>query len=483
MARPWRALALAALIAAGGCAQFPANPPLDHYDPKAGYRFAGLSAEHNSDDLFVILTFSGGGTRAAALAYGVLEALRATPIVWHGERRTLLDEVDVISSVSGGSFAAACYALVREQIFGSPGRPLSEPPVGPGCRDFETGFLKHDVQADLAGQLASPINWLRLASPTFDRIDLAAEYYDREIFHGATYADLLPKGRPYLIVNATDMSQGAGFPFTQDRFDLLCADLAKVPLGRAVAASSAFPVLLTPLTIENYASTKGCGYRPPPWVELALKDYVRNPRRYAKARLVQSYADPERDWIHLLDGGVADNIGLRDPLEAIASNDSSWSLVNAINNGKIKKLVVVIVNARSSPDSSWDRKAQAPGLVDVLETAAGTSIDNYSFETIELLRQKLADYSQSEQVYADCRAILGRQCPAKDMPFPPPPHADYYSINVEFEAVKDQKERHELQNLPTSFSLRPQDVDRLRAVGGQLLRESSDFQRLVGSLQ
>jgi hypothetical protein len=99
------------------------------------------------------------------------------------------------------------------------------------------------------------------------------------------------------------------------------------------------------------------------------------------------------------------------------------------------------------------------------------------------LRQKLADYSQSEQVYADCRAILGRQCPAKDMPFPPPPHADYYSINVEFEAVKDQKERHELQNLPTSFSLRPQDVDRLRAVGGQLLRESSDFQRLVGSLQ
>ena len=113
---PWRrALALAALVAAGGCARFPLNPPLAHYEAGAGYRFANLSHAHNSDSLFVVLTFSGGGTRAAALAYGVLEALRATPIVWEGERRSLLDEVDVISAVSGGSFTAAYYALKRER--------------------------------------------------------------------------------------------------------------------------------------------------------------------------------------------------------------------------------------------------------------------------------------------------------------------------------------------------------------------------------
>lgn len=120
-----------------------------------------------------MLTFSGGGTRAAALAYGVLEALRATPIVWEGERRSLLDEVDVISAVSGGSFTAAYYALKRERAFA----------------DFESAFLKRDVEADLRRQLLSPVNWARLASPTFDRIDLAAEYYDRQVFGGATYGD------------------------------------------------------------------------------------------------------------------------------------------------------------------------------------------------------------------------------------------------------------------------------------------------------
>ncbi len=461
-----RTLALAALVAAGGCAQFPLNPPLAHYEAGAGYRFANLTHEHNSDSLFVVLTFSGGGTRAAALAYGVLEALRATPIVWEGERRSLLDEVDVISSVSGGSFTAAYYALKRERTFD----------------DYESAFLKRDVEADLAGQLLSPVNWFRLASPTFDRIDLASEYYDRQIFGGATYADLLrDRRRPFVIVNATDMSEGAGFPLTQDRFDLLCSDLSKLPLGRAVAASSAFPVLLSPLTVRSYAGD--CGYQPPRWIEAATSDYEANPRRYWKARLWESYLNPKRAYIHLLDGGIADNIGLRGPLEAIASNDSPWSLVNAINRGQIQKLVVIVVNARSDPDLNWDKSSKAPGVLDVLNTAAGASIDNYSFETIDLLRQQFKEYERSGAEYAGCRAILRDQCPGADMPFPAPPEAEYYRINVEFAALADAKERSYFTNLPTSFKLPAAAVDRLRAVGARLLRESDGFQKLVGSLQ
>jgi NTE family protein len=59
----------------------------------------------------LILAFSGGGTRAAAFAYGVLEELAATPVVLGGRPRRLLDEVDLISAVSGGSFTAAYYGL------------------------------------------------------------------------------------------------------------------------------------------------------------------------------------------------------------------------------------------------------------------------------------------------------------------------------------------------------------------------------------
>src|SRR5882724_8563328 len=99
------------VLLGSGCAHYPENAQLKHYDPHSGYRFRNLTNTGNSDSLQVFLAFSGGGTRAAALAYGVLEELARTQIIWEGQHRRLLDEVDYISAVSGGSFTAAYYAL------------------------------------------------------------------------------------------------------------------------------------------------------------------------------------------------------------------------------------------------------------------------------------------------------------------------------------------------------------------------------------
>ena len=63
-----------------------------------------------------MLSFSGGGTRAAAFSYGVLEELRRTEITVDGQRRRLIDEVDIITGVSGGSFTALAYALHGERL-------------------------------------------------------------------------------------------------------------------------------------------------------------------------------------------------------------------------------------------------------------------------------------------------------------------------------------------------------------------------------
>src|ERR1043166_6725179 len=158
------------ILLGGGCAHYPENAQLKHYDPLSGYRFRNLTNTGNSDSLQVFLAFSGGGTRAAALSYGVLEELARTQIVWEGQSRRLLDEVDYISAVSGGSFTAAYYALHGDGIF----------------TDFEEKFLDKNIQGELIWRLFSPINWFRLASPYFNRSDMAAEYYDRHIFDGAT---------------------------------------------------------------------------------------------------------------------------------------------------------------------------------------------------------------------------------------------------------------------------------------------------------
>ncbi len=158
-----------------GCAHYPVNQPLKQVDPQSGYRPKFTGSPGSSENLLLYLSFSGGGTRAAALSYGVLEELRKTEVVIDGKKRRLLDEVDGISSVSGGSFTAGYYGLFGDRIF----------------EDFESKFLKKNIQGALAVRtLFNPINWFRLSSVVFDRSDLAAEYYDKQVFQGKTFGDI-----------------------------------------------------------------------------------------------------------------------------------------------------------------------------------------------------------------------------------------------------------------------------------------------------
>ena len=262
----------------GACASRPENPPLASYDPTMGYRLSLLKPDHNTDRLFVILAFSGPGQRAAALSYGVLAALRDTQIRWNGQTTNLLDEVDVISATSwGGSMVAAYYGLYRHRIF----------------ETFEAELLYRPVIEDLTRLFSRPSNWFRLASPTYSFGDLVAEYYDENVFNGATYAEIIAnERRPFVVLNATDMSIGAQFSFTQDQFDMVCSDLSGLTIGQAVAASSAIG-LNPPITLKNYAGT--CEYRHPGWVDNALKDREsrRDPRRTAHAEANLSSLSPE----------------------------------------------------------------------------------------------------------------------------------------------------------------------------------------------
>lgn len=476
-----RALAALAVALLAGCASFPPNPPLAEYVPKAGYSFERLErGPRNTDQLFVIVTFSGGGTRAAALAYGVLEALRDTGIRWRGQAGTLLEEVDVISSVSGGSFTAAYYALRGERIF----------------EEFPERFLYRPVQSELLKEAMAPTSWFKLAGSSYGRSDLAAEFYDRELFQGATYANLR-KQRPFVVLNATDMTTGTQFPFIQDQFDLMCSDLAGVPLARAAAASSAFPGALTPLTFRNYAGS--CKYRQPAWVANAAEDRAQrvNARRRANAENRLSLAAelppedappgaagrPARPYIHLTDGGVADNIGLRGPLDALSSTNHPWSVLQMMNNGLIDKLVVIAVNAATGASDERDQSANVPGLTDTAVAAADVPLGNYSFDTVELLAKAASESARDARLLEQCNrlsAARGAQCALN---LPGPRKVDFYQVQVAFDYLASPEERAWFRRLPTSFELPRETVDRLRAAGRRLLAEDPQFQKLLKDLQ
>src|SRR5215470_18991696 len=248
-----------AAMALTACASRPINEPITQVDPKAGYRPYLLIPKRQNNDLHTlfVLSFSGGGTRAAAFSYGVLEELRRTEIIVDGKRRRMIDEVDMITGVSGGSFTALAFSLYGDRLFA----------------EYEQRFLKRDVQGELVSRVMSPLYWPSLTAPTYGRSELAEDYYDEILFNGATFADLIGNTRPIAIASATDLSSGARFSFVQTNWDLICSDLSKVRLSRAAAASSAVPVILSPVTITNYGGT--CHYRDPEWVRSFTTDDTR----------------------------------------------------------------------------------------------------------------------------------------------------------------------------------------------------------------
>lgn len=471
------ALLAAAAVVLGGCAPYAVDHPLDAVDPQKGYRLATLADDGGeADRLFVILSFSGGGHRAAALAYGVMEHLRDTRVP--GTGRSLLDEVDVISSVSGGSFTAAYFALFRDRLF----------------TDFRPALLDRNLQGRLIARLFNPVNWVRLASPRFDRIDLAAETYHRRIFQQATYGDLAAGARrPFVIVNSTDMAIGARFEFTQDQFDPLCQDLSALPVAHAVAASSAFPFLLTPITVPSAAGT--CRYPDPEWLDEALEDRQANERRFYAALgfltyleaghpLRSQYFDPAnpKRFVHLLDGGISDNIGLRGPIQSMRSLDPAWSVMRQIDLERIDRLVLIVVNARSGGEVRWNRHRNAPRIHNVFRTVTGAPMANYSFETVELARAQAAEDDLAQRMTDDCERLLDQTCGAP-LPIPKPHPVAFYTVEVDFDAVADPVKRRRLKTLGTAFNLPPGAVDLLRETAHTVLDESADLQRLLDDLE
>lgn len=446
------------LLLITACAHYPVNPALKDIRGNDAYSLDRFNAPDEADRTFVILTFSGGGTRAAALAYGVLEEMRKTRLP--GTAKTLLDEVDVISTVSGGSFTGAYYALFGKRIFD----------------DYKEKFLYRNIQGELVSSLFNPVTLVRLASPHFSRIDLAAELYDRTIFEGGTFRLLADRGtRPFLIINATNLYTGSRFGFTGDQFSYIGSDILSYPVSRAVAASSAFPFLLSPITLVNQPYPDG--YTIPEADRIALKDYEYNKGRYYGALNNTMYADKENHpYLHLMDGGLADNIGLR----AIQDLYVRGAIRKKMLEGNIERLFVIVVNAKTEPQETFDQKECPPGLGTVAMKTATISMDNYSFETVESIKKLFIERIQAQMNVEGCQKKLDEHC--KDG-YKLRPLAGgsmkLYVADLSFDNLKDEAEKTFLKHLPTSFHLEKEQVDRLINAGSLLLREHPEFKLFI----
>ncbi|MEN8757583.1 MAG: patatin-like phospholipase family protein, partial [Desulfobacterales bacterium] len=443
------------------------NAPITQVDPRSGYRPYLLIPKRQNNDPYTlfVLSFSGGGTRAAAFSYGVLEELRRTKIIINGQHRRLIDEVDLITGVSGGSFTALSYALYGERLFS----------------EYEERFLKRNVQGALTRRILNPFNWWKFIGGSAGRSELAAEYYDEILFEEATFGDLLDRQGPVALATGTDLSTGSRLAFFQNDFDLLCSDLSTVRLSRAAATSSAVPIVLSPVTFNNYGGN--CGYQYPAWVASVANPETRSrpsARAFQRYREMQDFQNSkDRPFIHLVDGGVSDNIGVRGVLEALEELAASAAFRGEIGFGVVRRIVLMVVNARSSPSTDWDRRESPPGTVSQLLQASGVPIERYSFETVETMKDRAEITKWRRELLVAKARLAGASEEAAEASIP---KVSLQVLDVSFGAISDPKERAYFMDLPTSFALPAEAIDRLNEVAGKLLRQSTEYKTIVHEL-
>lgn len=444
-------LALALALALAGCSTY--RPWINPQLPAAADGTPAVAPEpprRAGSALLAAVTLSGGGARAAAFGLGVLRELKATGFSLDGQPTTLLDQVSLVSGVSGGSILAAHYAAFGDETL----------------TRFEPDFLFVPFEAGLIKQAFAPQRLYRLTSPWYGRSHILAQRLD-ELYRGRTFGDLRARpGAPELLVTATDLTTGAPFDFTPEQFALICSDLDRMPLSFAIAASSAVPILLSPMTLQNHAGTCTSKARPV-HKDGDAADY----RTRMLALAAEGYRDAAgRPFVHLVDGGVSDNTGARLMLDRLVASGSIASSFPNVPPGTIRRMVLITVNSERDLAERIDGSDRVPSTSQVVETLVFGAGARETQVTLAMLND---DNRRWQEELLRTRGKPGSPFAAD---------AELHIVSVSLHDVPDDKIRHSLLRVPTAFTIEANDVLALQKAGAEALRAAPAFGRLKASL-
>jgi hypothetical protein len=461
----------------------------------------------------VIVTLSGGGARAAALALGTLQALEEldpADVDPNHPSDTLLDQVDIISSVSGGSVTAGWYALKGKAGLaqtGDDGKLWS--------------FLNDSWTGQLVWRAFNPWTLGRYTFTDYTRSDVLSDFFRDHLFGNATYLDVLHQYKrdahqPYVILNATDLGHEAIFPFTQGHFDLLCSDLNHYRLTNAVAASGNFPLAFSALGLQNFS---GCGMQkddpswrndgPPRWVDYYNKfegPPAVSPRsfqlnelrsaRMAKDFLNSPNANNNDQYIHLLDGGVTDNLGVRSTLALEDDPARVPSLYLRLSGAKrpegyqhVERVLYIVVNARTRDPQGLDQAKSPPGEIKTALRMVDTQLDASTLTDQDYLIAELEATSHAARTdagntqesantpcptptaFLSCKPEAQAKYPAPEGPL------NFSVVSVDFEMIPEKTCRDAAWLLATNWGLAKSQIQGLVEVAKVILSNSTDLEQ------
>lgn len=439
----------------------PLNEPLD------GENLALVEVTPESigaGELYVGLAFSGGGMRASAFAYGMLEELRAQSALT-GTPDGLLDNVRLVSGVSGGSVTAAQFGL-----------------YGPrGIDGYRENYLITNAEKYMANSALNPVTLVKGLSGGANGRKTFARYLDEVLFKGATFGDLRARSKIKTWINATDMANNTPFLFSPETFDALCSDLSRLPISEAVAASAAFPLVFTPVVLQAHQGK--CNYMEPDWLTAARNNPEATAAMKAQGRALESYSNAEQvKFVKLLDGGITDNFGTTGLAVERARAQAAYAPMTPEEAVRMKRMLFLVANAGVEADYGWTQKIAGPSGVGLGMSIATASMSAATRSGYDAMRGELRQW-EAELIEWRCSlassevrrlrgSLDGWDCTDLKM----------FIGQASFEGVSPEM-RAKLNKVPTRLRLKTDEVDLVIEAGRLATRASPEFNGFLASLE
>ena len=460
LSRVFTVAALVVLAACGRVQNLPINQPVT--DANAGLTGLDLLRDPDNweDELIVGLAFSGGGTRAAAFSFGVLKELARSEVSVRGRRFALIDHIDFISGVSGGSVPAAYYGLKRRAALD----------------DFRERFLIRDAEEELNTSVSLG-NIGKALGGGINEDTRFRTWLDANLFGGATFSALLSERRPRIWINATDIYNGTPFVFGKTAFSAICSNLADYPIASAVAASSAVPLAFSPIILEAYPER--CKAPLPGWIEKALHNPNAPPLLRAFAQGIARYRDGTVKYIKLLDGGLVDNYGLSGFTIGRESSEVPYGPLTQTQAARLRRILFLVVDAGQAPQGDWSRALEGPSGVDLINAITGAALGasvRSSYTAFEITMKTWRDAIVHWRCALPATQIArlggaGTNC--RDL--------QIYIGRIAFDQLDPERAKR-LGAVPTRLKLPAETVDDLIGAGGEALAKHPTYKAFLGGL-